>query len=56
MCLFSMVHRLVCLFRGESRESTESLGAYHQVPFAELAVEDEKAILSETLPQYEPRN
>ncbi|KAK6713900.1 hypothetical protein SNK04_004863 [Fusarium graminearum] len=56
MCLFSMVHRLICLFRGESRESDKHLGAYHQVPFVELPVEDEKSILNETLPQYEPRN
>ncbi|CEI60678.1 hypothetical protein FVEN_g2655 [Fusarium venenatum] len=56
MCLFSMVHRLVCLFRGESSESTESLAAYHQVPFTELDVEDEKTVLNKTLPQYESRN
>jgi hypothetical protein len=56
MCLFSMVHRLVCLIRGESTKSTGSLAAYHQVPVAELDVEDEKTVLSKTLPQYEPRN
>ena len=60
MCLFSMVHRLVCLFRGESAEPIEpALGASHKAPIAEMLVEEEKSCLivdEEALPQYEPRN
>jgi len=60
MCLFSMIHRLVCLFRGESMEPAEpSLGASYKASSVELAVEDEKFNLirdEEALPQYEPRN
>lgn len=60
MCLFSMVHRLVCLFRGESADPIEpALGASHKAPIAEMLVEEEKSGLivdEEALPQYEPRN
>ncbi|RGP77912.1 hypothetical protein FLONG3_3981 [Fusarium longipes] len=60
MCLFSMVHRLVYLFKGESVEPVEpSLGASHKASFVEHAAEDEKRNLindEEALPQYEPHN
>ncbi|KAL4723996.1 hypothetical protein ACLX1H_008600 [Fusarium chlamydosporum] len=43
MFLFTLVHRLVSFFRGQSAEPVEpALGASYKAPFTEVVVEDEK--------------